>query len=67
MTVITISSVAIISGTLTNKEKVLVAAKLDNGFFREEHKNFELQADYTVIENAKKHLLVVGNSHGEDF
>jgi peptidoglycan/LPS O-acetylase OafA/YrhL len=60
-------SVLIIKGVFVNSEKVLIGKLLDNRAFREEHRSFELNYDYSVLKNGKPNLLVVGNSHAEDL
>jgi len=63
---------AVSLGKITNKSALLneasiVSSLLDNGQFREEHRKFEMDYDYSVKMNDKKTILIVGNSHGEDL
>ncbi|MEL0244022.1 MAG: acyltransferase family protein, partial [Gammaproteobacteria bacterium] len=57
----------IIKGVIVNSEVGFVGELLDNGAFREEHKAFELNYDYSVLSNSKPNILIVGNSHAEDL
>jgi peptidoglycan/LPS O-acetylase OafA/YrhL len=44
-----------------------VSRLLDNAAFRNESVTFEVNYDYSVKNNGKNNLLVVGNSHAEDL
>lgn len=52
---------------IVNADKVSVSALIDNGAFRNEHRSFEVNYDYSVFDNGKLNFLIVGNSHAEDL
>jgi len=68
-----LSSIAIFmliaNGLIVNSKNrdSMVAKLMDKSAYREEHRAFELNYDYSIADNDKKNILVVGNSHGEDL
>lgn len=60
-------SLATINGYIENNDKGLVPTLMDRKHFREEHRAFEVDYDYSVNRSDKQSLLVVGNSHAEDL
>ena len=51
-----------------DKRYVFENIDLDNGFYRKERANFNKTVnDVKLLKNKKKNILIIGNSHGEDF
>ena len=51
-----------------DKRYVFENINLDNGFYRKERLNFKKTGnDLQLLNNKKNNILIVGNSHGQDF
>jgi len=51
-----------------DKRYVFENINLDNGFYRKERTNFKKAGnDLQLLNNKKNNILIVGNSHGQDF
>ena len=51
-----------------DKRYVFENLNLDNGFYRKERSNFKKTVnDLQLLNNKKNNILIVGNSHGQDF